>query len=102
MDESRSCQFKDITCASGVGDEAKLLLQALALLPDTELEGDGIDANYGGDGFWANNAQAERCLSRGGSWDHGSYAGVFYSSLNSPRSSVNWNIGGRVAFIENP
>ena len=102
VDESRSCQFKDITCASGVGDNAKLLLQALAFLPDTELAGDGIDANYGGDGFWANNAQAERCLFRGGGWNFGSYAGVFCSSLDGTRSNVSGGIGGRVAFIENP
>lgn len=102
VDEGRSCSFKDITCASGVGDNAKLLLQALAFLPDTELEGDGIDANYGGDTFWANNAQAERCLFRGGHWYDGSSAGVFGSNLNNPRSYVGWSIGGRVAFIENP
>ena len=102
VDESRSCAFKDITCAEGVGDAAKLLLQALAFLPDTELTGEGIDANYGGDYFWANNAQAERCLSRGGGWSSGSYAGVFGSSLINPRSGVHGGIGGRVAFIENP
>lgn len=102
VDESRSCQFKDITCDSGVGDNAKLLLQALAFLPDTELAGEGIDANYGGDGFWANNAQAERCLCRGGRWSNGSKAGVFHSDLNYPRSNVSWAVGGRVAFIENP
>lgn len=101
-DSSRSCSFKDITCAEGVGAAAKLLLQSLAMMPDTDLTGEGIDATYGGDSFWANNAQAERCLYRGGAWISGGSAGVFHASLNAPRSDVNTSIGGRVAFIENP
>lgn len=101
-DSSRSCSFKDITCAEGVGAAAKLLLQSLAMMPDTDLTGEGIDATYGGDGFWANNAQAERCLYRGGRWYYGGSAGVFSASLNDPRSYVGTIIGGRVAFIENP
>lgn len=101
-DSSRSCAFKDITCAEGIGDAAKLLLQSLAMLPDTELTGEGIDASYGNDIFWANNAQTERCLYRGGNWSGGSDAGVFDASLSAARSYVGANIGGRVAFIENP
>lgn len=101
-DSSRSCSFKDITCAEGVGAAAKLLLQSLAMMPDTDLTGEGIDATYGGDSFWANNAQAERCLSRGGHWLNGGSAGVFSAALGNPRSYVYANVGGRVAFIENP
>ena len=101
-DSSRSCSFKDITCAEGVGAAAKLLLQSLAMMPDTDLTGEGIDATYGGDSFWANNAQAERCLYRGGNWYSGGSAGVFSAYLGYPRSRVSAGIGGRVAFIENP
>lgn len=101
-DSNRSCSFKDITCAEGVGAAAKLLLQSLAMMPDTDLTGEGIDATYGGDSFWANNAQAERCLYRGGRWDVGSGAGVFSANLYNPRSGAYWSVGGRVAFIENP
>lgn len=101
-DSSRSCSFKDITCAEGVGAAAKLLLQSLAMMPDTDLTGEGIDATYGGDSFWANNAQVERCLYRGGLWGHGGSAGVFSANLSYPRSSVYTSVGGRVAFIENP
>lgn len=101
-DSSRSCSFKDITCAEGVGAAAKLLLQSLAMMPDTDLTGEGIDATYGGDSFWANNAQAERCLCRGGYWRYGGGAGVFSAYLPYPRSNVSAGIGGRVAFIENP
>lgn len=100
-DSGRGCQFKDITCDTGVGAAAQLLLQALALLPDTALTQEGvIDTTYGSDYFYANNAQAERCLIRGGGWDYGSGAGVFSASLNGPRSYSGSGIGGRSALIE--
>lgn len=96
-DSSRNCAFKDITAASGIGDTAKLLLQALALLPDTALTGDGIDATYGGDYFYANNEAAERCLYRGGYWNRGANFGVFHAYLSPPRSDSAAGIGGRSA-----
>lgn len=100
-DSGRGCQFKDITCDTGVGAAAQLLLQALALLPDTALTQEGvIDTTYGSDYFYANNAQAERCLYRGGGWYYGSDAGVFYASLNYPRSYSHSHVGGRSALIE--
>ena len=70
------------------------------MLPDAALTGDGIDATYGGDYFYINNAEDERCLIRGGYWSHGGGAGVFYSSLYYPRSSADGNLGGRSAFYE--
>lgn len=100
-DSGRSCQFKDITCDTGVGAAAQLLLQALALLPDTALTQEGvIDTTYGSDYFYANNAQAERCLIRGGYWLSGSSAGVFSAYLSNPRSSSSGDVGGRSALIE--
>lgn len=95
---SNGCAFKDVTCDSSIGAAAKLLLQALAMLPDTALTGDGIDATYGGDYFYVNNGEAERCLIRGGSWSNGAGAGVFNTNLINPRSDVNDYIGGRSAF----
>lgn len=95
---SNGCAFKDVTCDSSIGAAAKLLLQALAMLPDTALTGDGIDATYGGDYFYVNNGEAERCLIRGGSWDFGAHAGVFNSNLSAPRSDLYDSIGGRSAF----
>ena len=85
---------------SSIGAAAKLLLQALAMLPDAALTGDGIDATYGGDYFYINNAEAERCLFRGGGWDYGGGAGVFDSGLHSPRSRADGTVGGRSAFYE--
>lgn len=70
------------------------------MLPDAALTGDGIDATYGGDYFYINNAEAERCLFRGGSWGNGGNAGVFDSYLHAPRSHANGNVGGRSAFYE--
>lgn len=100
-DSGRSCAFKDITCDAGVGEATKLLLQALALLPDTELTQEGvIDTTYGSDSFYANNAQAERCLCRGGGWVSGSNAGVFSAFVDNPRSNSRSFLGGRSALIE--
>lgn len=96
---ANGCAFKDVTCDSSIGDEAKLKLMALAMLPDTSLTGTGIDTTYGGDYFYANNAEAERCLYRGGSWLSGASAGVFHSSLSYPRSYSHASIGGRSASL---
>lgn len=97
---ANGCSFKDVTCDSSIGAAAKLLLQALAMLPDAALTGDGIDATYGGDYFYINNAEAERCLVRGGYWGSGGGAGVFDSHLSNPRSSAGGAVGGRSAFYE--
>lgn len=70
------------------------------MLPDAALTGDGIDATYGGDYFYIDNAEAERCLIRGGSWSNGGDAGVFNSYLYAPRSNADGYIGGRSAFYE--
>lgn len=96
---SYNCAFKDVTCDSSIGDEAKLKLMALAMLPDTSLTGTGIDTTYGGDYFYVNNAEAERCLYRGGSWYRGASAGVFSSNLYNPRSNSGADIGGRSASL---
>ena len=93
------CSFKDVTCDSSIGDEAKLKLMALAMLPDTSLTGTGIDTTYGGDQFYVNNGEDERCLSRGGGWGHGASAGVFNSDLGNPRSDSYASIGGRSASL---
>lgn len=97
---SHGCAFKDLTCQTGIGDAAKLLLQSLAMLPDPDLTGDNIDATYGGDYFYADNSQEERCLLRGGGWYDGSGAGVFNSILHSGRTLANGGLGGRLACRE--
>ena len=101
-DESRGALFKNTTAASSVGDAAKLILMSLALMPDTGLTGEGIDANYGNDNFWANNAADERCPIRGGYWHDGGSAGVFSLNLINPRSNSWASGGGRSAFVKLP
>lgn len=101
-DEGRGCSFKDITASSAVGDAAKLILMSLALMPDTALTGDGVDATYGNDYFWFNNGAEERCPIRGGNWGNGAIAGVFSLDLGNPRSSSSWSFGGRSAFVKLP
>lgn len=97
---SNGCSFASVTADASIGDAAKLLLQALAMLPDNALTGDNIAADYNGDHFYANNTEAERCLRRGGSWYYGGIAGVFYSNLFNARSDSNGLIGGRSASTE--
>ena len=99
-DTGRGCSFKDVTCDSTIGAAAKLLLQALAMLPDTALTGEGIDANYGGDYFYFNNGAAELWPCRGAGWYLGGSAGVFYVYLIYPRSYSGANLGGRSAYQE--
>ena len=96
---SYNCDFKSVTVDSSIGSAAQLLLQALAMLPDLSLTGTGIDTNYGGDKFYADNSQDERCLLRGGSWYDGAIAGVFLAHLSNDRSFSHGRIGGRSAYI---
>ena len=37
---------------------------------------------------------------RGGRWGSGAYAGVFYTSLNNPRSYVSTHVGFRSAYFK--
>ena len=99
---SHGVAFKDVTAQSSIGTAAQLLLQALAMLPDPNLTGTGIDTTYGGDYFYADNSQAERCLCRGGNWGLGAAYGVFYSYLGYGRSDSSGGFGGRSAFIGTP
>lgn len=96
--KAAGCTFASVTADTSIGAMAKLFLQAMAMLPDTELTGDNIAADYNGDYFYVNNAEAERCLFRGGNWGNGASAGVFYSYLHNPRSYSYALIGGRSAF----
>ena len=58
---------------------------------------DSTTFDYEGDYFYFNNGNAERFPIRGGNWNNGANAGLFYTNLNNPRSNSNWNIGFRSA-----
>lgn len=94
-DESRSCAFYQVTADSSIGDAAKVLLRALALLPDSGVTTDVYEGDY----MWWNNGVAERCVYRGGSWRYGAGAGVFYLSGNNSRSGAYTDFGFRAAYI---
>lgn len=95
---AKYCTFASVTCDASIGNQAKLLLMALAMLPDAGLTGSGIATDYNGDGFWANNAEAERLPFRGGNWNSGAGAGVFALSLVWPRTHSDGDVGFRAAF----
>ncbi|MGG3677474.1 SUMF1/EgtB/PvdO family nonheme iron enzyme [Heyndrickxia faecalis] len=78
------------TLAAKSGFSVPDLLKYLAVAP--------VDANHGGDGLWIRN-YGERLPIRGGNWSSGSNAGVFYLSLNNPRSSADSNVGFRSAYV---
>lgn len=95
---SHSCAFQNIECSANIGAAAKVLLQALAMMPDADLTGTGIDATYGGDVVYADTSQTERCLHRGGHWYNGANSGVFSADLYYARSYTISHIGGRSAY----
>lgn len=88
-DSYRGSSFESMALASGI--TCPQILKELALFP--------ADSNgYENDYFYVNNGAAERWLYRGGSYISGSNAGVFYVSLNYPRSSANGYLGFRSAY----
>ena len=92
-DSGRSCAFRNVTFTSDIKEAAQELLRALAMLPVTG------DTSYGGDYLWANNGAAERFAFRGGNWNNGVNAGVFYVSGSYHRSRVDTSVGFRSAYI---
>lgn len=94
---SRACNFASAVCDNEIGDVAKMVLRALALLPD---EGASTD-EYGGDRMYWNNAQPECYLSRGGHWIIGQEAGLFCLSCNNNEAYASTGISFRSAYIPN-
>ena len=94
-DESRSCAFYQVAADSSIGDAAKVMLRALALLPDSDVTTDVYEGDY----MWWNNGVAERCVFRGGNWGYGASAGVFCLCGNYSRRYASASIGFRAAYI---
>lgn len=94
-DESRSCAFYQVAADSSIGDAAKVMLRALALLPDSDVTTDVYEGDY----MWWNNGVAERCVVRGGTWSNGAAAGVFALYGNNSRSRAHTGLGFRAAYI---
>lgn len=97
IDSTRACDFGSVACTAGICEAAKLLLRALALLPD-----DGADVSgYEGDKVFWNNSRKEMIMSRSGHYGHGSGSGLFYVGGGNPRDYVSWQMGFRASYIPN-
>lgn len=93
----RSCAFGKVTYTEAISDAAKVLLRALALLPD-----DGTEiSDYESDLMYWNNAQAERFVARGSCWYDTAYSGVFALHGHYTRNGQGIDFGFRSAYIPN-
>ena len=96
IDESRSCLFGNITCTAAISDAAKVVLRALAMLPDKG----ATASDYEGDLVWYNNGANERVVARGGYHANEGGSGVFSVSCY-PRMNTSNRVGFRSAYIPN-
>jgi hypothetical protein len=92
----RACAFGSAACADEISEAAKVLLRALALLPDTDATAD----EYEGDSMWWINNAAERYVFRGGNCGNKVSAGVFFMTVDSRYASSEFG-GFRAAYIPN-
>ncbi len=99
---SRSANFANATYDSTIGDEARLVLQSLALLPDLDLadESVSIDSSYGSDGFVVKNGSAEIICLTGATYNNGTAAGVFRFNFQYDRTIAASATGMRTALVE--
>lgn len=94
LDDTRFCLFRDMTYSrESLPDGVPAVLKELALFP-----ADAPDSGYGTDYFYANNAQTERILLRGGNWTSGTHAGIFYSAIDAMRTRRLPRLGFRSAY----
>ncbi len=95
--QNRGCSFGAVTCTDAISDAAKLLLRALALLPD---EGKG-DVDHGLDSFYCTNGINERSVIRGGTDAAGTVSGAFCLYASWARTMSSSNVGFRSSYIPN-
>ena len=94
-DDWPSCTFGSITCSADIGANAKLLLQALGMMPYSSSD------LCAGHTCWFRNSDEERAFLSGCSWYNPSNGlGSFNGS--SPRSYVGDGIGFRAAYCKLP
>jgi hypothetical protein len=85
-----SCTFGSITCSADIGANAKLLLQALGMMPYSSSD------LCVGHTCWFRNSDEERAFFSGCSWNNPSN-GLGSFNGNNPRSNVDDDIGFRAA-----
>ena len=89
------CNFGVITADSSVGDNAKVLLQALGLLPTSP------DVLSKSNSCYFNNGAEERLFICGGHYYYTSYGLATFYAIN-PRAYSHPAIGFRAAYVELP
>lgn len=87
--------FEQLTCDASIDDAAKLVLQALCLLP-----ADATSGAYNGDYVYFDITKSERSFCCGGHWSNGSSAGVFSLGGSYARSLSYAYVGFRSAYYE--
>jgi len=85
-----SCTFGSITCSADIGANAKLLLQALGMMPYSSSD------LCAGHTCWFRNSDEERAFFSGCGW-HNPSNGLGSFNGNNPRSNVDDDIGFRAA-----
>lgn len=85
-----SCTFGSITCSADIGANAKLLLQALGMMPYSSSD------LCAGHTCWFRNSDEERAFFSGCGWNNPSN-GLGSFNGNNPRSNVDDDIGFRAA-----
>ena len=92
---SHNCTFGSIVCDESIGDNAKLLLQSLGMMP---YNADGLSKAHM---CYFNNAEAERSFSCGGHYNNAS-GGLAAFSGHYSRTLTHANLGFRSAFVVLP
>ena len=85
--------IKNLSTVNPVSAAALNKLKALCLFPHIDAA-----ATFNGDGLYL-NLTIEAQPIRGGSWNYGAAAGVFYLNLNNARSITSTSLGSRPAFV---
>lgn len=89
-----NCTFPNVVAGSAIGDAAKLLLQALGMLPKT-------GSIITGSQCYFNNAQEERAFIRGGYYGYPAYGFASFDGSIS-RTNAGGGFGFRSAFVKLP
>lgn len=90
-----SCTFGSITCSADIGANAKLLLQALGMMPYSSSD------LCAGHTCWFRNSDEERAFFSGCSW-HSPSSGLGSFGGFTPRSHVDDAVGFRAAYCKLP
>ncbi|MBO5968587.1 MAG: SUMF1/EgtB/PvdO family nonheme iron enzyme [Clostridia bacterium] len=92
-----SCTFANVSCSEEISNAAKVILRALALLPD---EG-AVASSYEGDAVSGSTGISEGFIFRGRSYASKGNAGIFSYEFHSKRANAIPGNGFRATYIPN-